>query len=158
MNVYDFNVKDGAGEDVSLKRYEGQVLLIVNTASKWGFTPQLDGLEELFEAYGPDKFHVLAFPCNQFANQEPGTQDEIKTFCQVNFGIEFPIFQKIDVNGENADPLYVYLRENTKSFLGNRIKWNFTKFLVDSRGVPVKRYAPKVEPKDLVKDIEALLK
>jgi len=158
MNVYDFVVKNSSGDDVSLGEYTGQVLLIVNTASKWGFTPQLDGLEELFETYGPEKFHVLAFPCNQFANQEPGTQDEIKTFCTVNFGIEFPIFEKIDVNGENAHPLYEYLKENTKSFLGKRIKWNFTKFLVDRNGIPVKRYAPKVEPKDIAKDIEELLK
>ena len=157
MSIYDFNVNDGSGEEVSLKKYEGQVLLIVNTASKWGFTPQLDGLEELFEAYGPDKFHVLAFPCNQFANQEPGSQNEIKTFCEINFGIQFPIFEKIDVNGENAHPLYVYLRENTRSFLSNKIKWNFTKFLVDKNGIPVKRFAPNVEPKDIAKDIEALL-
>ncbi len=114
-------------------------------------------MEELFEAYGPDKFHVLAFPCNQFANQEPGSQNEIKTFCEINFGIQFPIFEKIDVNGENAHPLYVYLRENTRSFLSNKIKWNFTKFLVDKNGIPVKRFAPNVEPKDIAKDIEALL-
>lgn len=114
-------------------------------------------MEELFEAYGPDKFHVLAFPCNQFANQEPGSQHEIKTFCEINFGIQFPIFEKIDVNGENAHPLYVYLRENTRSFLSNKIKWNFTKFLVDKNGIPVKRFAPNVEPKDIAKDIEALL-
>jgi glutathione peroxidase len=157
MNVYDFIVKDNLNEEVSLSTYKGKVLLVVNTASKCGFTPQYNGLQELYDKYGNDKFEILAFPCNQFANQESGTDEEIKKFCILNFGVSFPIFKKIDVNGKNAEPLFNYLKESCPGVLGKAIKWNFTKFLIDSEGNVIKRFAPATEPIKLEAEIKKLI-
>jgi glutathione peroxidase len=156
-SVYDFSAKSLAGEDVPLKRFEGKVLLIVNTASACGFTPQYKGLQALQEAHGPRGFSVLGFPCNQFGRQEPGNAAGIKDFCESNYAVSFPMFDKIDVNGGNAHPLYQHLRQEKSGLLGSSIKWNFTKFLVDRSGKVVGRYAPTATPASLTKDIEALL-
>lgn len=158
MVIYDFTVQTSSGTAQSLRDYEGQVLLIVNTASKCGFTPQYTGLEELQQKYHGQGFSVLAFPCNQFANQEPGTDEEIQAFCQTNYQVTFPVFAKLDVNGPNIHPLYRYLKSAMPGVLGTgAIKWNFTKFLVNSTGQVVKRYAPTVKPQDLEEDIASLL-
>lgn len=157
MTVHDFVVKDKSGNEVSLKQYEGKVLLIVNTASKCGLTPQYKGLQELYTKYGNEQFEILAFPCNQFANQEPGDAKAITEFCTINYGVTFPVFGKIDVNGDGADPLFDYLKSKAKGLLGNGIKWNFTKFLIDSKGNVVERYAPKTEPAKLETRIKALI-
>ena len=157
--VYDFSVKDNQDNEVSLEEYKGKVLLIVNTASKCGFTPQYEGLEVIYEKYKEQGFEVLAFPCNQFGAQEPGDQKEIESFCSLNYATKFPIFKKIDVNGSGAIDLYEYLKAKAPGFLGTKaIKWNFTKFLVNQEGEVLKRYAPKVKPEDLTQDIEELLK
>jgi glutathione peroxidase len=156
-SVYDFSAKSLAGEDVPLKRFEGKVLLIVNTASACGFTPQYKGLQALQEAHGPRGFSVLGFPCNQFGRQEPGNAAGIKEFCESNYAVSFPMFDKIDVNGGNAHPLYQHLRREKSGLLGSSIKWNFTKFLIDRSGKVVGRYAPTATPASLTKDIEALL-
>ena len=158
MTVYDFHVPDSAGEQQSLEAYRGKVLLIVNTASKCGFTPQYNGLEDLQKKYADRDFVVLGFPCNQFGHQEPGTNDEIQTFCQMNYGVTFPVFGKIDVNGASAHPLYAYLAKNAPGILHTEaIKWNFTKFLVDRSGQVIKRFAPNDTPESLTVDIEAIL-
>lgn len=157
MKFYDFIVKDEMGDDVPMSRYGGKVLLIVNTASKCGFTPQYEGLQQLYDDFGNEKFEILAFPCNQFAGQEPGDMEEIKSFCSLNYGVSFPIFQKVDVNGSKADPLFNYLKDSSPSVLGKAIKWNFTKFLVDSEGNVVGRFAPKTEPAELKEKIKALI-
>ena len=155
--VHDFKAKNIKGEEVSLSDYKGKVLLIVNTASKCGFTPQYEGLEELYKKY-EGKLEVLAFPCNQFGSQEPGSEDEIQGFCSTTFSTTFPLFSKIEVNGDNAHPLYNFLKSDNPGVLGTeKIKWNFTKFLVDKDGKPVKRYAPVTKPKDIETDIEGLL-
>ena len=156
-NVYDFNAKSLSGEDVSLKRYEGKVLLIVNTASKCGFTPQYEGLETLHRELSPRGFAVLGFPCNQFGGQEPGDAHQIEEFCANKYDVSFPMFAKIDVNGSAAHPLYKYLKGEKSGLLGSSIKWNFTKFLVDRSGKVVARFAPTATPEGLKKDIEALL-
>ena len=156
-SIYDFEAKSLAGEDVSLKRFEGQVLLIVNTASACGFTPQYRGLEALQQAYVSQGFSVLGFPCNQFGRQEPGSAAEIEEFCESNYAISFPMFEKIDVNGANAHPLYQYLRDEKSGLLGSSIKWNFTKFLIDRSGKVVARHAPTTTPGALRQEIEALL-
>jgi len=156
-DIYDFTAKSLAGEDVPLKRYEGQVLLIVNTASACGFTPQYKGLQELHEALSPRGFAVLAFPCNQFGAQEPGDARQIQNFCETNYAVTFPMFAKIDVNGSHAHPLYAYLTRERFGLLGPSIKWNFTKFLVDRSGKVVARHAPTTRPEALRKEIEALL-
>jgi glutathione peroxidase len=156
-SIYDFTAKTLAGKDASLADYKGQALLIVNTASKCGFTPQYEGLEKLYESLHPKGFTVLGFPCNQFGSQEPGSEDEIGQFCQVNYGVTFPMFAKIDVNGPNAHPLYKYLTQEKRGLFGGSIKWNFTKFLVDRAGKVVARYAPTTKPKDLEQPIAALL-
>jgi glutathione peroxidase len=156
-SVYDFSATSLAGEDVPLKRFEGKVLLIVNTASACGFTPQYKGLQALQEAHGPRGFSVLGFPCNQFGRQEPGNAAGIKEFCESNYAVSFPMFDKIDVNGSDAHPLYQYLRREKSGLLGSSIKWNFTKFLVDRSGKVAGRYAPTTTPASLTKDIEALL-
>jgi glutathione peroxidase len=156
-SIYDFNAKSLAGEDVPLKRFQGQVLLIVNTASACGFTPQYKGLEALQKAYGPRGFAVLGFPCNQFGRQEPGDAAQIEQFCSVNYAVSFPMFDKIEVNGENAHPLYRYLKGEKSGLLGSSIKWNFTKFLVDRSGKVVARHAPTTTPEALTREIEALL-
>jgi glutathione peroxidase len=155
--IYDFKAKSLAGEDIPLKQFEGQVLLIVNTASACGFTPQYKGLEALYQELAPRGFSVLGFPCNQFGNQEPGDAKQIEQFCTSNFGITFPMFAKIDVNGSNAHPLFDYLKRQKAGLLGPSIKWNFTKFLVDRSGKVVARHAPTAKPEGLAREIEALL-
>ena len=156
--VYDFTAQSLAGEEVPLKRFEGQVLLIVNTASACGFTPQYKGLEQLQRDLAPRGFAVLAFPCNQFGGQEPGDAAEIANFCSLTYDVTFPVFAKIDVNGSNADPLFERLKNEAPGLLGLKsIKWNFTKFLVDRNGKTVARYAPTTKPEDIEADIEKLL-
>ena len=158
-NIYEFDCKNAEGDFVSLSDYKNKVLLIVNTASKCGFTPQYEGLNNLHLKYGDEDFSVLGFPCNQFGKQEPGTNQEIQEFCSINFQIEFPVFGKIDVNGPSADPLYLHLTEKKPGLLGSKsIKWNFTKFLVDQNGKIIARFAPKTKPQDIEKEIDALLK
>ncbi|MAF77076.1 MAG: glutathione peroxidase [Halobacteriovoraceae bacterium] len=158
MAIYDYSVKDKNDNEISLGEYKGKVLLIVNTASKCGFTSQYEGLEKIYEKYKEQGFEVLAFPCNQFGAQEPGSQEEIQSFCSLNFGTQFPIFKKIDVNGSSATPLYEYLKKEAPGIMGTKaIKWNFTKFLVDKEGKVVKRFAPKDKPEELSADIEKLL-
>ena len=156
-SIYDFAATSLAGEDVSLKRFAGQVLLIVNTASACGFTPQYKGLEKLQQAYGLRGFSVLGFPCNQFGRQEPGNAAQIQQFCASNFAVSFPMFDKIDVNGTNAHPLYNHLKGEKSGLLGSAIKWNFTKFVVDRVGKVVARHAPTARPEGLRQAIEALL-
>jgi glutathione peroxidase len=155
--VYDFSATSLDGEDIALKRYEGQVLLIVNTASKCGFTPQYEGLEQLYRELSPRGFAVLGFPCNQFGAQEPGDAKQIAEFCESRYEVSFPMFAKIDVNGAGAHPLYKYLKGAKSGLLGSSIKWNFTKFLVDRAGKVIARHAPTAAPQGLKKDIEALL-
>lgn len=155
MTVYDFKVKTIMGEETTLEQYKGKVMLIVNVASKCGFTKQYAGLQELYEKYKERGFVVLGFPCNQFMSQEPGTEKEIQSFCQVNFGVTFPMFSKIDVNGDDTHPLYVHLKSKASGLLGSKaIKWNFTKFLVDGEGNVIKRFGSSTEPKEIEKDIE----
>ena len=155
--IYDFIVKDNQGNDVSLDKYKGKVLLIVNTATECGFTPQYDGLEELYKKYKDQGFEILDFPSNQFGGQAPGTDAEIENFCTARFGTTFDRFAKIDVNGENEDPLYTYLKKSQGGLLGDKIKWNFTKFLVDREGNVVERYSSQKKPENLSKEIEKLL-
>lgn len=176
MNIYDFKVKDIRGNDVSMSDYKGKVLLIVNTATGCGFTPQYDGLEKLYEMYKEKGFEILDFPCNQFLNQAPGTNEEIAQFCQLRFGISFKTFAKIDVNGKNAEPLFEFLKKEVSEeiknkdantfkeklgklgniILGNDIKWNFTKFLIDKNGKVIKRFSPVVTPEEIIPHIENL--
>jgi glutathione peroxidase len=179
MTVHTFQANLSNGEKISLQKYKGNAMLIVNTASKCGLTPQYEGIEKLFLTYKEDGFTVLGFPCNQFGGQEPGTDDEISSFCSLNYNVTFPLFEKIEVNGENAHPLYQYLREqapeetnldensrlyqhlratNPAGLEGSNIKWNFTKFLIDQDGNVVKRYAPTTNPEEITGDIEKLLK
>jgi glutathione peroxidase len=156
--VYDFEAQSITGKPVNLADYKGKVLLIVNTASKCGFTPQFDGLEKLWKTYGPLGLVVLGFPCNQFGGQDPGNSDEIASFCSLNYGVSFPMMDKIEVNGGDAHPLYKWLTAEAPGILGTKsIKWNFTKFLVGKDGQVIKRYAPTDKPADLNKDIEAAL-
>ncbi len=156
--VYEFSAKSIDGKNRKLADYKGKVLLIVNTASKCGFTPQYKGLEALQQKFGKKGLAVLGFPCNQFGEQEPGPESEISEFCEINFGVTFPLFAKIDVNGDGAHPLYKYLTRAKPGLLGSEaIKWNFTKFLVGKNGEVIKRYAPTTTPEDLTADIEAAL-
>lgn len=156
--IYEFNANLINGKKVDLSEYKGSPVLIVNTASKCGFTPQYEGLEKIYQQYKDQGFKVLGFPCNQFGHQEPGDASEISNFCQVNYGVSFPIFEKIDVNGENAHPLFNFLTENAPGILGSKkIKWNFTKFLIDKNGFPIERYAPTTKPESITADIEKLL-
>ena len=156
--IADFTVTTNRGQELALKEKLGSVLLVVNTASKCGFTPQYDGLEKLYQAYKDRGFEVLGFPCNQFGAQEPGSADEIAEFCKVNFGVTFPLMAKIDVNGDNASPLFDWMKTEKKGLMGSTsIKWNFTKFLIDRQGNAVKRYAPTDKPETIAKDIEKLL-
>lgn len=158
MTVYDFKVSARDGSLVDLADYRGQVLIIVNTASKCGLTPQFDDLERLYQDYKDQGLTILGFPCGQFANQEPGTADEAEEFCRLNYGVTFPIMDKIDVNGSDADPLFVWLTEQAPGFMGSKaIKWNFTKFLIDKTGKVVARFGPSDKPEALRKKIEALL-
>lgn len=177
MSLYQFNVKDVQKNDVSLKEYEGKVLLVVNTATGCGFTPQYDGLEKLYEEYKDKGFEILDFPCNQFLNQAPGSDEELASFCQMRFGTTFKTFAKINVNGEDADPLFKYLRKEAptdhedekanafkkvlndlkQTLTGDSIKWNFTKFLIDRNGKVVARFAPTFVPEDIKAHIEKIL-
>jgi len=158
MSVYDFEAKTIDGSTQKLDAYKGKALLIVNVASKCGFTPQYTGLEALHRKLHPSGFDVLGFPCDQFGHQEPGNDEEIKNFCSLTYDVTFPMFAKVDVNGDKAHPLYKYLKDEKSGFLGiDAIKWNFTKFLVDKQGHVVKRYAPTDKPEDIEKDVVALL-
>ncbi|WP_313127393.1 glutathione peroxidase [Proteiniclasticum ruminis] len=157
MSIYDFKATDIDGQERELKEFEGKVLLVVNTASKCGFTPQFQGLETLYERMNGEGFEVLGFPCGQFNDQELENAEGIKNFCELNYGVSFPMFDKINVNGDAAHPLFKYLRKETKGLLGDAVKWNFTKFLIDRNGNVLKRYAPQVDPLDIEKDIRSLL-
>ena len=156
-SVYDFSAKSLAGDEVPLRRFESKVLLIVNTASKCGFTPQYQGLEALYREFAPRGLAVLGFPCNQFGGQEPGNAKEIGEFCASKYDVSFPMFEKIDVNGADAHPLYNFLKNEKSGLLGASVKWNFTKFLIDRAGNVAARHAPTTRPESLKKDIEALL-
>ena len=157
-SIYDFTVSDIQGKPVKLDRYRNKVMLVVNTASQCGFTPQYKGLEALYENLHGKGLEILGFPCNQFGAQEPGSEEEIASFCEINYGVTFPMFAKIDVNGDDAAPLYKFLKKAKLGLLGSEaIKWNFTKFLVDKDGNVVERYAPNAEPASIAPDIEKLL-
>ena len=157
-SIYDFKVKDIHGKTVDLDLYRGKVMLVVNTASQCGFTPQYKGLESVYEKLHSKGLEILGFPCNQFGGQEPGDEKEIAQFCELNFGVTFPMFAKVDVNGDDAAPLFKFLKAEKPGLLGSEaIKWNFTKFLVDREGNVVKRYAPNDTPESIAKDIEKLL-
>ncbi|PES19090.1 glutathione peroxidase [Bacillus anthracis] len=158
MTVYDFLAKTITGEDKSLKDYEGKALLIVNVASKCGFTPQYKGLQEVYDKYKDQGLEILGFPCNQFGGQEPGTEADITSFCELNYGVNFPMFAKIDVKGDKAHPLYTYMTEQAPGLLGMKaVKWNFTKFLIGKDGKVVGRFAPQTKPVDLEVEIEKVL-
>jgi Glutathione peroxidase len=155
---YSFKAKSlEANKEISMKSYAGKVVLIVNTASKCGFTPQYEGLEKLYTTYKDKGLVILGFPCNQFGRQEPGSAEEISKFCSLKYGVSFPMFQKIEVNGTGTDPLYKYLKEALPGTLTNDIKWNFTKFLLDRKGNPVKRFGSATKPEEIIADIEKLL-
>jgi glutathione peroxidase len=157
MGIYDFSAKLNDGKEKKLSAYKGKVLLIVNTASRCGNTPQYKGLQQLYEKYKDRGFEILAFPCNQFGHQEPGSDEDIRQFCDLNYGVEFPLFSKIEVNGEDAHPLYQFLKSEKGGLLGDAIKWNFTKFLVDKQGNVIDRYAPMTQPQRIASDIEKQL-
>ncbi|MBL4933780.1 glutathione peroxidase [Clostridium paridis] len=157
MSIYDFSAKSITGKEISLSEYKGKVLLIVNTASKCGFTPQYKDLEAIYKKLGNDKFEILGFPCNQFAKQEPGTSDDIKNFCEINYGVTFPLFEKVDVKGPTAHEVFRYLTTEKPGILGGEIKWNFTKFLIDKNGNVVDRFAPTTSPSKIEKDIIKLM-
>ncbi|MDO9182961.1 MAG: glutathione peroxidase [Bacteriovorax sp.] len=158
QTIYNFQVKNINGEAISMEQYKGKTLLIINVASKCGFTSQYKELEEIYREYKDAGLEILAFPCNQFGSQEPGNEEEIKNFCSLNYDVSFPLFAKVDVNGEEAAPLFTFLKESLPGILGSKaVKWNFTKFLVDKNGVPKNRYAPTDKPKDILKDIKEIL-
>jgi glutathione peroxidase len=154
MSIYDFSAKLNDGRSKKLSTYKGKVLLIVNTASQCGFTPQYKGLQELYATYHGKGLEVLGFPCDQFGHQEPASDADIRSFCDLNYGVTFPLFSKIEVNGDNADPLYKFLKSEKGGLLGDAIKWNFTKFLVDKQGTVVERFAPTTTPERIAADIE----
>ncbi|MCG8697009.1 MAG: glutathione peroxidase [Bacteroidales bacterium] len=156
-DFYKFEAKNLQGRNISMDSYKGKTVLVVNTASKCGLTPQFEGLEELYKKYGNDGLVILGFPCNQFANQEPGDEKSISEGCMLNYGVTFPMFSKVEVNGDNAHPLYKYLKSELKGVLGGKIKWNFTKFLIDANGVPQKRFAPTTKPEKIEKHIKQML-
>lgn len=157
-DIYDFDVATITRNEQSMSNYRDKVLLIVNVASECGFTPQYEGLEKLYKSYKDQGFEVLAFPCNQFGGQEPGSEKQILNFCRTKFDVTFPIFAKIDVNGKDTHPLYVYLKEKAPGILGTKsIKWNFTKFLIDKQGTVITRYGSSTKPEELIEDIEKLL-
>jgi len=158
QQFYQFSATTLQGKEVSMESYKGKVVLVVNTASKCGLTPQYEGLEKLYREYKDKGLVILGFPCNQFANQEPGDAKQISEGCLINYGVSFPMFSKIDVNGPNAHPIYKYLKKELKGFPGSEIKWNFGKFLLDRNGNPVKRFSPVTKPEKLKNDIEKLLK
>ncbi|MGB1102798.1 MAG: glutathione peroxidase [Crocinitomicaceae bacterium] len=155
--IYSFKANSLKGEEVSLEQFKGKTIMVVNTASKCGLTPQYEVLEKLYQEYKEKDFVVLGFPCNQFGQQEPGTESEIESFCQVNYGVSFPMFEKIDVNGKNTHPVFKYLKGELGGFLGSKIKWNFTKFLIDKNGKPFKRYAPTTKPESIEGDVKKLV-
>ena len=157
MALYDLSATLNTGKEKKLSAYKGKVLLIVNTASKCGFMPQYKGLQELYAKYKDRGFELLAFPCDQFGHQEPGEDEEIREFCEMNYGVEFPLFSKIEVNGDSAHPLYKFLKGEKSGLLGDSIKWNFTKFLVDKQGNVIERYAPTTPPERIAPDIEKQL-
>lgn len=156
-NFYRLSALSLPGKEISMDNYKGKVILIVNTASKCGLTPQYEGLQKLYEQYKDKGFVILGFPCNQFANQEPGDEKSISEGCLVNYGVSFPMFSKIEVNGKNTHPIFKYLKEQLGGTLGKSIKWNFTKFLIDSEGNPAKRYSPTTKPENITQDIEKLI-
>lgn len=158
MKFYEFKAVKMNGQEISMEEYKGKTVLVVNTASKCGLTPQLTGLEELYKKYADKDFVILGFPCNQFANQDPNGNSDISEFCLINYGVTFPMFQKIEVNGENAHPLYKFLKEQAHGIIGSDIKWNFTKFLIDKDGNVVKRYAPITKPESIEKDLQRYLR
>ena len=157
MNIYDFKVHDAKGEEVPMTEYQGKVLLIVNTATGCGFTPQYEGLQKLYDRYNDRGFVILDFPCNQFGHQAPGTEEEIQELCTLKYKTTFPLFAKIEVNGKNVDPLFDFLKKQKGGFLGKDIKWNFTKFLISRDGTVVERYAPATKPEKIESDILKLL-
>ncbi|MHC1736031.1 MAG: glutathione peroxidase [Erysipelotrichaceae bacterium] len=157
MGFYDYSARKMNGKEVKMEEYKGKVVVVVNTASKCGLTPQFKGLEELHQEYKGQGLEILGFPCNQFSQQDPGSNHEIEEFCQLNYGVSFTMFEKIDVNGEGAHPLYKYLKAQKKTIVGSEIGWNFAKFLIDAQGNVVKRYLPTTAPKDMKKDIEKYL-
>lgn len=154
---YQFEAKSLQGKPVSMEEYKGKTVLVVNTASKCGLTPQFEGLESMYKKYKDKGLVILGFPCNQFANQEPGDEKSISEGCMINYGVTFPMFSKIDVNGDDAHPLYKYLKSELKGTFGNKIKWNFTKFLVDKNGKPLKRFAPTTKPEKIEKYLDDIL-
>lgn len=154
---YNLSATSLQGKEVNMEDFKGKVVLVVNTASHCGFTPQYEGLEDLYKKYKDDGLVILGFPCNQFGNQEPGGKEEIEQGCLINYGVSFPMMEKVDVNGSNAHPVFRYLKSELGGLLGSRVKWNFTKFLIDADGKPVKRYAPITKPEKLTPDIERLL-
>ncbi|MCU4162484.1 glutathione peroxidase [Carboxylicivirga caseinilyticus] len=154
---YHFEAKSLQGKPVSMEEYKGKTVLVVNTASKCGLTPQFEGLESMYKKYKDKGLVILGFPCNQFANQEPGDEKSISEGCMINYGVTFPMFSKIDVNGDDAHPLYKYLKSELKGTFGNKIKWNFTKFLVDKNGKPLKRFAPTTKPEKIEKYLDDIL-
>lgn len=156
-DFYDLKARSLQGKDISMKEYEGKVVLVVNTASKCGFTPQFEGLEKLYETYKDEGLIILGFPCNQFANQEPGNADQIAAGCVLNYGVTFQMFDKISVNGKDTHPVFEFLKEKLPGLLGGAVKWNFTKFLVDRKGNPVKRFAPATTPEKIEKYIKNLI-
>lgn len=155
--IYDFTAKKNKGKDMDFTQFKGKVLLIINTASKCGFTPQYKGLEELYKKYKDQGLAVIGFPCDQFGHQEPGSNEEIASFCEMNYGVSFPIMEKIEVNGKNASPIFKYLKSKAGGLFGSRIKWNFTKFLISRDGQTIKRFSPIKNPKSLEKYIEKML-
>ena len=157
MTIYDHKVKDANGEVVDLAEYKGRVLLVVNTATGCGFTPQYDGLQDLYEKYSEQGFEILDFPCNQFGNQAPGSEEEIVDFCQSRYGVTFKQFAKVNVNGEGEEPLFTYLKSRQKGIMGSKIKWNFTKFLIDRNGNVTERFAPTVTPEKIEVKVKELL-
>lgn len=148
-SFYTFNAKDISGKDISMKNFEGKTIVVVNTASKCGFTPQFEGLEKLYQKYKEKGLVILGFPCNQFANQEPGDEESIANGCMLNYGVTFPMFSKIQVNGKDTHPIFQYLKKELSGVLGGRIKWNFTKFVIDKNGQPMKRFAPATKPEKI---------
>lgn len=158
MNFYNFSANDMSGKEINMKEYKGKVVLIVNTASKCGFTPQFEELENLYKKYKEQGFEILGFPCNQFKNQDPNNNEQINNFCKINYGVTFKMFEKIDVNGDSAHPLYKFLKNEKSGIWGKKIKWNFTKFLIDREGNVVDRFSPTTKPSNMKKYIEKLLK
>jgi glutathione peroxidase len=156
-SFYQLSAISLKGKEILMNTYKGKVVLVVNTASKCGLTPQYEGLEKLYQKYQEQGLVILGFPCNQFANQEPGSEEQISEVCHINYGVTFPMFAKVDVNGDRAHPIFKYLTNTLKGLFNKKVKWNFTKFLIDADGTPVKRFAPVTKPEKLEKDIEKLL-